>query len=378
MNKKEISEVKKLLTPRHCCLDRICGCYVDAEKNQRLKMKEAFLSLPEEEMHKYFTIFRKVLSGTLDKHMLNLSFPLEQEAADGTQTFLLKLRDSELRDDELLDQFYARIMDDYIYGENYMILLVHGAYDVPGRASDNLDMDDASDYVYSFVLCAICPVNLSKPGLRYNAEANAIENAVQDWIVENPDNGFLFPAFNDRNSDIHNTLYYAKNPEILQRDLIDAFLGCPVPLSSKSQQEVFQALIEETLDTESSFDTVLQIHEQLNELVEAHSEEPEPLVLDKAETKKLFADSGVSNEALSGFDEVYDTLIPDKLPLSANNIARKKDVEIKAPDVTIRVAPERAQLIEQKMIGDIPYILIRADAEVEINGVPVKHMPSEE
>ncbi len=42
MNKKEIAEIKKLFTPSHCAITRICGCYVDAEKNIKTKLKERF------------------------------------------------------------------------------------------------------------------------------------------------------------------------------------------------------------------------------------------------------------------------------------------------------------------------------------------------
>ena len=62
MNKKEIAEIKKLFTPSHCAITRICGCYVDAEKNIKTKLKEAFLSLEEEEMFKYFKIFKSTRS----------------------------------------------------------------------------------------------------------------------------------------------------------------------------------------------------------------------------------------------------------------------------------------------------------------------------
>lgn len=254
MNKKEISEIKKLLTPNKSVFTRICGCYVDAEKNQKTKLKEAFLSLLEEEAFKYFAIFKKTLSGTIGRNLINMEFPLDQEMGDGTQTFLLKLRDTELKDDDLIEEFYQKVMETYLYPENYYIILVHGAYDVPGRASDNLDMDDASDYVYNFVLCSICPVKLSKPGLCYNIDTNQIENRIQDWIVETPDVGFLFPAFNDRNTDVHGLLYYAKNPEILQEEFIDQFLGCRIPLSAKTQKETFQTIIEETLDRSCDLD----------------------------------------------------------------------------------------------------------------------------
>lgn len=378
MNKKEISEVKKLFTPSHCAITRICGCYVDAEKNQRMKMKEAFLSLPEEEMFKYFNIFRKSLSGSIGKNIMNMEFPLEQEMEEGTQEFLLKIRDSELKDDVLLQEFYQRVMETHIYAENYYIILIHGAYDVPGRASDNLDMEDASDYVYNFILCSICPVKLSKPGLMYNSETNHMENRIQDWLVEVPDNGFLFPAFNDRNTDIHSLLYYAKNPEILQTDFVDQFLGCQTPLSAKTQKETFQSLIEETLDNTCSFETVMNIHENLNELIEERKEEPEPVTLNKQEVKKLFADSGVENAKLEEFDTHYEALADEKTSFVASNLANVRSYEIKTPDVVIKVTPDKAQLVETRMIDGVPYIMIQATDLVEINGITVRTPKSDD
>ena len=172
MIKQEVNELKRLYTPSNCSITRICGCYVDGEKNRKTEFKEAFLSLPEEEIFKYFELLRKTLSGTLGKNLLNLDFPLSSEEAGGTQEFLLKLRDSKLKDEELLSQFYDRIISSYEYVGNYLILIIHDAYDVPGKTTDGLTMEDASDSVFEYMLCCICPVNLSKPGLSYDAAAN--------------------------------------------------------------------------------------------------------------------------------------------------------------------------------------------------------------
>ena len=217
MNKKEIAEIKKQFTPDRCAITRICGCYVNSEKEKQLEMKEAFLSLSDEEMFKYFDIFRKTLSGTIGKNLLNMEFPLQQELEGGTQEFLLKLRDSGLKDEELVTQFYDRVISSYDFGENYLILLIHAAYDIPGKTNDGLDMDDASTDVYQYVLCSICPVKLSKAALCYNAQNNTIEERIRDWIVDMPSLGFLFPAFNDRNTDLHSLLYYSKNAEELHQ-----------------------------------------------------------------------------------------------------------------------------------------------------------------
>lgn len=373
MNKKEANEIRKLFTPANCAISRICGCYVDGEKNKKTELKEAFLSLPEEEAFKYFAIFRSALSGTIGKNMVNMEFPLNAEEEGGTQSFLLKLRDSQLKDDALIEEFYDKIIANYDYGENYYIILIHCAYDIPARSADGLEMEDASDFVYEFIQCAICPVKLSKAGLCYNSEANTIENSIRGWLVEAPDTGFLFPAFTDRNTDIHGLLYYSKNPEQMPEQLIDQVLGCERPMSAKSQKETFQAIVEETLGENCDFETVKNIHESLNEMLEETKDEPEPLVLDTYQMKKLLETNGASEEKLEEFDKQYaeeeGSLKPSFI---AANVVNTKNFEIKTPDVSIKVAPDKTYLVENRMIDGRPCIVIGISEHVEINGITVR------
>ncbi|HBG13535.1 MAG TPA: DUF4317 domain-containing protein [Clostridium sp.] len=373
MNKKEANEIKKLFTPANCAISRICGCYVDAEKNKRTEIKEAFLSLPEEEAFKYFTIFRSGLSGTIGKNMVNMEFPLHTEAEGGTQNFLLKLRDSQLKDDALIEEFYDKVIASYDYGENFYIILIHCAYDIPARSSDGLEMDDASDFVYEFIQCSICPVKLSKAGLCYNTEANVIQNRIRDWIVEAPDTGFLFPAFTDRNTDIHSLLYYAKNPEQMPERLIDELLGCVMPMSAKSQKETFQALVEETLGDNCDFETVKNLHENLNEILEETKDEPAPFTLDKYQMKRLLENNGASQEKLEEFEQRYneneEMSVP---PFIASNVVNTRSFEIKTTDVSIKGAPDKTYLVENRMIDGRPCIVIGISEHVEINGITVR------
>ena len=367
-----IAEIKKQFTPDRCSITRICGCYVDGEKNKKTELKEAFLSLSEEETFKYFDIFRKTLTGTIGKNLINMEFPLDQEAEGGTQNFLMKLRESKLTDDTLTEAFYDKIIENYDYGENYYIILIHAVYDIPGKSSDGAEMFDASDEIYDHILCSICPVKLDKPGLCYNVSHNTIENRVQDWVAGAPENGFLFPAFTDRNTDIHNLLYFTKNAEMDQPDFLDHFLGCQAPLSAKSQKETFQSIIEETLDSACDFSTVMTIQENLNTMIEERKDDPEPVVLDKHEVKRLLASSGVPNEQLDEFDEKYESIADEKASFVASNVASTRNYEIRTPDVIIKVSPEKAQLIETRTIDGTPYILIEAADEVEINGILLK------
>ena len=372
MTKQEIAEIKKLLTPKKCSITRICGCYVDGEKNKKTELKQAFLALPEEEMFKYFEILRKTLSGTIGKNLLNLEFPLESEETGGTQDFLLRLRDSKLKDDILLDEFYDRIIDNYEFVGNYLIIIVHDVYDVPGRTRDGIEMEDASDEVYEYILACICPVELSKPGLSYNAVENTFQNRIRDWVVGLPDTGFLFPSFNDRGSDIHSTLYYSKDPEELKDGLVEQLLGCPLPLSAGNQKETFQTLVEETLGDDCEFEAVKNIHEKLNEIAEEHKDEPQPLMLDKNEVKTILAGSGVSNERLAQFDRHYDETAGETTALFASNVMNTRTFEVKTPDVVIKVNPERTDLVETKVIDGRKCLVIQLGGNVEVNGITVR------
>lgn len=374
MNKKEILEIRKQFTPANCAITRICGCYVDHEKNKKLESKDAFLSLPEEEAFKYFDIFKKTLSGTVGKNMLNMEFPIDAEMPGGTQEFLLKLRNSKLEDDMLLEEFYDKVIAIYEYAENYYIILIHAMYDIPGKTSDDLEMFDASDEVYEYLLMSICPVSLSKAGLCYNAEDNRIEDRIRDWIVDMPDKGFLFPAFNDRSTDLHSVLYYTKKSSDLQPEMIDQLLGAKMPMSADDQKETFQMIIEDTLGEDGDYETVRNIHETLNDLIEEHKEEPEPLALDKTEMRKVFEQSGVDTEKMENFDRNFEENAGEKATLLASNITETKKFNIETPDVVIKVNPDRADLVETRIIDGRQCLVIPVDDHIEVNGINVRTM----
>lgn len=372
MNKKEIAEIKKQFTQERCAITRICGCYVDGEKNKKTELKEAFLSLPEEEMFKYFAIFRKALSGTVGKNLLTMEFPLASEEAGGTQDFLMQLRASSLKDENLLEEFYDKIIENYYSVENYLILLIHAVYDIPGKSSDGEEMFDASDEVYDHILCCICPVTLSKPGLSYDEESNAFHTRICDRVVNMPDIGFLFPAFHDRSTDVHSLLYYAAKPEELRMEFAEPVLGCNLPLSAGDQKETFQTIVEETLGDACDYEVVKNIHEKLNEMIEEKKDEPDPVVLDRAEVKRLLEYSGVEEEKLSSFEEKYEEAAGTDTCFVASNVANTRQFEIKTPDVVVKVSPDRMDLVETKVINGRKCLVISLDNSVEVNGITVR------
>ena len=372
MFKPEINEIKKRFTQSKCALDRICGCYVDAEKNKKMVFKEPFLTLPEEDIFKYFEIFRKTLSGTIGKNLVNLEFPLASEEEGGTQNTLLKLRNSKLNDEEMLEKFYDKIIDSYDYTGNYLILLIHDNYDIPMKTTDGIEVEDGSDEVYEYIMTCICPVNLSKPGLSYFQESNSFANRIRDWVVDMPEFAFVFPAFNDRATDIHSTLFYTKDAADFHENLTDMLFGGTLPLTAKIQKETFQTIIEETLGEDCEYEVVKNIHENILEMIEEHAEEVEPLSLGKQEMKRLFESSGVKEEKLSDFEDYYDAAAGKDMSLQVSNVYNKKAFEVKTPDIQIKVNPERLDLITTKEVDGRNCIVIEINDSVEVNGIPVR------
>ena len=377
MNKKEVGEIRKQFKEDKSTISRICCCYVNHEKNKIMESSGMFLTMPEEELFKYFEIFRKTLSGTIGKNMLNMEFPLTQEAPGGTQYELLALLDSRLEDDQMVSDFFDKIIANYSYPENYLILLIYAAYDVPGKSGDNLDMFDASDSVYSHMLCSICPVNLTPAGLCYNGEHNQLETRIRDWVVEMPMNGFLFPAFNDRATDLHNVLYYTAKPDGdygLQEGFLENVLGARIPLSAGNQKEVFQELVEEALGETCDYDTMVMINENLNEMIETSKESPEPLELSAPSVKQLLAVSGVPDENLEDFEDTYEHIAGAQSVLTASNVAETKKLSVETSGITIKANLESVDLMEMRLLDGRPCLVIPVDDRVTVNGISVKSM----
>ena len=79
---------------------------------------------------------------------------------------------------------------------------------------------------------------------------------------------------------------------------------------------------------------------------------------------------GIDADKIERFEERYDSEfgVAGQVPV-ANLVNRT--FEVRTPDVVIKVAPDKSELIETRIIDGMKYILIRADEGVEVNGVNI-------
>ena len=350
MNKKDIHELKRRLTKHGCTFTRMCGCYVDAEHNKVTNIAETFLNLEEEDFYKYLDIAKKVFSGTVGNNILELEFPMEEEAVGGKQQFLMGLRESELKNDELLDAFYDMVIASYSHPGNYLILLFHDAYDVMKKTKDNIDLDE-SEEVYDYLICAICPVNLSKPGLGYREEENCIRSRIRDWVVSMPDTGFVFPAFTDRSTDIHSVMFYTRDTKNPHSEFMTEGLGCGARLTATEKKITFESIIKDVIGDGDGKSEILymDIQDNLNDKVYQNAEmndpsetnvTPEPMLLTTRDMTEVLTESGLTEEQTAAIEKNYEEVFGEDLP-EAGSLVDSKLVEANGR------RKDRLELVEQ-------------------------------
>ena len=419
MVRKEINEIKALFDAiDDCGIKKMAGCYVNAEKEKVKTFCESFHHIPEEEMYKYLEIFRKTLSGTPGKNLLDMQF--QGKVEEKGKNLLDAVRASDLEDEAVLDSFYDSVIASYDYVGNYLILLINQAYDVPGMTTDGIEMDDASDEVYNYILCCICPMKLTRPGLGYDDDLRQIHTMKQLFAVELPDIGFLYPAFNERSADDGALLYYCKRADVLQDLLLQKVLDVSMTLPAKQQKTGFNEFVTDILGEESSFETVLSIQENLNDTIKSikNETEGEAVYLDKTAVKNVFEKSGVSGEKLADFDKKFDDQFDLKKireqeirknmlgkkeqdeesetseeveasienspyltnlaevrveeKLFADNVAPVKNFEIKTQDMILKINSKHTDIVDTRIIDGKKYLLIELSDDLTVNGIPVK------
>lgn len=373
MNEKEIGEIRRHLRRDRSNMTAIYGCFVNDNKEIIAEYRASTGIMSENEADKYFAILRKALSGSLGKNLIDLTFKTSQVAGSPEHELLMKLRESKLQEEELRMNLYKKIIDTLVLEGNYLILLGCDSYDVPFKSKDDTLQNDSADETFTYLVCAVCPVKQTKPNLHYVPEEKTFHDGAMNQPVSAPEVGFLFPAFDNRSTNIYNALYYTHNTKENQDALIEAVFNTPVPKPAAEQKKCFEALLTTALGKECSLDVVQTVHEQLRERMELHKESkvPDPLLIDKEVLKDVLTSCGVSETGVSTFSVQYDEAFGFEAELHPKNIIDSKHFEITTADIAIKVDPTRADLVETRVIGGVKYILINADENVEVNGVSI-------
>lgn len=374
MNQKELNEIRRRLAPEKSNIGRIYGCYVNTTGQIVARIDESTGLMPELEIAKYMGILKGALGGALGRNLLDMTFSMQQVVDSEEHRLLTEMRNCGLADEAVREKFYSKVISVLnMEHRNYLILLAYDAYDVPKKRRDDSD-DDASETIFRYFLCAVCPVKDGKPELGYDAKNNNFHGYESEQIVSPPEIGFMFPTFEDRTANIHNALYFAKKPDEMHGELIKEIFNTDVPMTSLERRDKFETVLAESLDEEFSYDVMQSLHEQLREKIVQHKEskDPEPLEVTARDVCLILANGGVEDEKVTAFREQCEAQFGIGTPLDPTHLIEAKKFELVTPQVKISVDPEHSYMVETRIIDGKKYILIPAGEGVEVNGVGVK------
>ncbi|MBQ8434938.1 MAG: DUF4317 domain-containing protein [Oscillospiraceae bacterium] len=372
MTEKEIAEIRRRINIDKCSISDIRGCYVNENKEIIAQFSQFLGTVPKDEAAGLLSIIKKVLSGQQGKNLIDIEFSNQQVIDSDEHNLLMKLRDSELKDDETVAEFYKHVISSLQIEGKYLILLTLDKYDVPSYTKDDIKLED-TDTIFKYLLCAICPVTMTKPALSYAVTEQQFKNIKTDWIISNPEIGFMFPAFDDRQANIYDALYYIKNSSLSYDEFTDEIFNTDIPMPADTQKEVFNAIIEESVSEHCDFEVMQTVHNQISEMVAEHKafkDEP-PLTISKKTISNVLEYCNVPTEKVEKFEKQYDESFGENARISPKNVVDVKKFEMKTADISIKVNPERLDLIKTKIIDGQKYILIKAEDDVAVNGVNI-------
>lgn len=374
MNEREVAEIRRRFRGDKSSITHVHGCYVNEKGEIVSQFNQSLALMSQEESERFLGILKRTLSGGIGKNLIDITFSTQQVVDSEEHKLLMELRNSSLNHTEAVQAFYERAIQSITLEGNYLIMLTCDTYDVPYRAKDGAVQGEASSEVFHYILCSVCPVKLTKPALSYFVHENQFHSRQADWVVSAPEFGFLFPAFDDRSTNLYNALYYTKDTTQNHSEFVDAVFHSEIPMPAAVQKETFQTILGDVLAEDCSYEVVHAVNEQLCELIEEHkvNKVPQPLVISKDVVKQVLSSSGVAEQSVIAFEEKFEEEFGRDVDLSPRNLVDEKRVEVRTPDVTIHVAPERGDLIQTRVIDGTKYILIRADGDVEVNGVSIQ------
>ncbi len=372
MTDKDLREIRRRFRPDKNNITYIRGCIVNSTKNIVANFSQPLATVSTEESEKLLAVMKKTLSGSLGTNLLTLNFSTKQVEGSEEHGLLSALRSSGLKDEEALNKFYAKVIDSVKFEGGFAILIAYDTYDVFSYLKDG-GKNDVSSQMFPYIICSICPIKPLSTGLYFKNEDNLLRSVSLQTVLGSTELGFMFPAFDNRAANIYSTLYYTRDISNIHSDFIQNLFNVDLPMSAAEQKENFGCCLKDTLIDECDFEVVKTVHEQVAELIEEHknSKDDEPLALSKETLQTVLQYAGIEQEKVEEFGTKFDEQFGKNAEIAPKSIVEVNKFQLETADVSIKVNPERKDLVSTQIINGVKYILIRAEGGVELNGIDI-------
>ena len=178
INRDDMLELTRRMTPAQASIDRIAGAYFDEEGYVDGTFNTHFLKLSATEKKNKLEIAKSVVLAETNKQLKDYRIPESERKPRSIWQLLDGIKESGLQNDAFLDLLYEMIAEKYQPKKPFAVFVFHGAYDVPVKGTDK-EWQEGSEEVYHYLLCALCPLE-------------------DEYEPGAPEAGFLYPAFRNR------------------------------------------------------------------------------------------------------------------------------------------------------------------------------------
>ena len=373
MKEKEIAEIRRRYISDRSNISRICGCYVDSKKEIISEFDQSLGMMSEDDANGMLGLLKKVMSGHIGTNLLEIEFGTHQVSEGEEYALLSKLRSTELKDEEARAALYSKIIESLELDGSYLILLAHDNYDVFDIGADGMRAEESTT-VYSYIICAVCPVKEGKATMSYYFPEKCFRTICADTVLSRPEIGFVFPVLEDRETNIYKAAYYTKNLENNYSALVDALFAKEAPMPAMEQKQTFGEVLEQTIGDECSLRLVSSIHAQINEIIEENKVEKEEELpfISKDDAAQMLRYCGISEDKVEAFEKGFEESFGEDAEIPPSNLARTKQLQIETPEVTVKVNAGHSEVVQSRIIDGVKYILIRADSDITVNGVSIQ------
>lgn len=373
MTDKEFAEIKRRFKPEKSNITNVRGCYVSAAKEILSHFKIPVTMLPDEQKEWLFKLLKKSISGSMGRNLMNIEFSSEQVESGEEHKLLSEIRESEFENEELLTSLYEKIISSFAIDGNYLILLAYDRYDVPSFSKNDEDLMDSTE-MFRYFVCSICPIKITKTALGFSTADNTFRNIGADAAVAAPEIGFMFPCFDDRRTNIYNAVFYTRSTKESYPEVVEALFGTTAQMPAAEQKETFRNLVSDATSESRNLEFVQSVHGMIADMITEHKEskDPEPLMLDKNDVKRVLTTCGANDEEMANFDEKFISGFGERTEIPPQNIIDPKEFELKNSYVSIKVDPQYSFMVDAKVVEGVKYIMIRADEGVEVNGISIR------
>ncbi len=372
MTDKEFAEIKRRFKPEKNNIPYVKGCYVSATKEIVSEFKIPVTVLPDEQKEWLMKLMKKSITGSIGRNLMNIEFSVEQVEKGEEYKLLTELRESELEKDEHLRELYEKIISSFSVDGSYLILLAYDRYDVPSFSKNDENIDDSTE-MFRYFVCSICPIKMTKTALGFSTADNSFRNIGADASVASPDIGFMFPCFDDRKTNIYNAVFYTRSTKESYPEVVETLFGTSAQMPAEEQKETFRNLVSDATSESRNLEFVQSVHGMISDMITEHKEskDPEPLMLDKNDVKRVLKSCGANDQEMEGFDEKFTSGFGESTEIPPQNIIDPKQFELKNSYMTVKVDPEYSFMVDAKVVDGVKYIMIRADEGVEVNGISI-------